>query len=306
MDPKVSICIPTYNEVEKLEILLISIRSQTFRDFEVIVSDDSTTQDVKDLLDNYGDLGIRYIHNSPSKGSPENWNHAISLAKGTWIKLMHHDDYFTDSGALLDFLHFSNLHPSADYIFCNTKLSRLENGNLIVSDYTVDQAILNHIKNHSAYLFPKNIMGSPSIGFHRKTMNVDFDKKLQWLVDVEYFIQILRKFNVFHINKPLVATIISKEQLSHRMSYNPDFELYELVYCYNKLSGNYDTKNRKIMRMRFIFFVNEFKLYRINQVKKHTKELSLPMFIKVFFVLASINIKIANSLFYRLNKYKLK
>ncbi len=306
MEPKVSICIPTYNQVDKLEILLDSIRVQTFRDFEVIVSDDSSTDDVKLLVDHYGDLQIRYFRNSPAKGSPENWNHSISLAKGDWIKLMHHDDYFTNSDALLDFLNFSNQYPSADYIFCNTKLSRLERGNLIVSDYIVDQAILNKIKNHSAYLFPKNIMGSPSIGFHRKTMNVDFDKKLQWLVDVEYFIQILRKFNVFHINKPLIATIISKEQLSYRMSYNPDFELYELVYCYNKLSGKFDTKNRKIMRMRFIFFVNEFKLYRINQIKKHTKELSLPMFIRVFSVLASINFKIANSLFYRLNTYHLK
>ena len=97
-------------------------------------------------------------------------------------------------------------------------------------------------------------MGSPSIGFHRKTMNVDFDKKLQWLVDVEYFIQILRKFNVFHINKPLIATIVSQEQLSYRMSYNPDFELYELVYCYNKLSGKYDANNRKIMRENTLVF----------------------------------------------------
>lgn len=306
MSPLVSICIPAYNQTDKLKFLLDSIRTQTFRDFEVIISDDSNCDNVAILCADYKDLPILYYRNQQSKGTPENWNHAISLANGIWIKLMHHDDYFTNADALLDFINFSNLHPSADYIFCNTKLSRLESGNLIVSDYIVDQAILKKIKNHSAYLFPKNIMGSPSIGIHRKTMNVDFDKKLQWLVDVEYFIQILRNFNVFHINKPLIATIISKEQLSYRMSYNPDFELYELVYCYNKLSGKYDANNRKIMRMRFIFFVNEFKLYRINQIKKHTKELSLPMFIKVFSVLASVNIKMANSLFYRLNTYQLK
>jgi glycosyltransferase involved in cell wall biosynthesis len=47
MNPKISICIPTYKQVDKLEVLLRSIDSQTFRDFEVIVSDDSPDMDVE-------------------------------------------------------------------------------------------------------------------------------------------------------------------------------------------------------------------------------------------------------------------
>ena len=85
MNPKVSICIPTYQQTDKLLTLFRTIEQQSFRDFEVIVSDDSIDNEVEDLCKSDFNFNIQYHRNTPSKGSPENWNASISLAHGEWI-----------------------------------------------------------------------------------------------------------------------------------------------------------------------------------------------------------------------------
>lgn len=95
--PLISICVPAYKNVVYLERLLGSIQSQTFHDFEVVITDDSPDNAVSELIDRYkAMLPIRYFRNDVALGSPANWNAAIGHAKGQWIKIMHDDDWFAD------------------------------------------------------------------------------------------------------------------------------------------------------------------------------------------------------------------
>ena len=116
MPPLVSICIPAYNQPDKLIYLLDSIRIQTFKNFEVIVSDDSSDNSVQQLCEQYSDLKIQYYKNTPSKGTPQNWTYSISKAEGEWVKIMHHDDYFADRHALEKFVEFADLHPDVELV----------------------------------------------------------------------------------------------------------------------------------------------------------------------------------------------
>ena len=61
--PKVSICIPAYNNVAEVKRLLESIQMQTFRDREIILTDDSTNEEIAKLVKSFGWEDIRYIHN---------------------------------------------------------------------------------------------------------------------------------------------------------------------------------------------------------------------------------------------------
>lgn len=303
MEPKVSICIPTYNQVDKLEILLDSIRIQTFRDFEVIVSDDSSTDDVKLLVNHYGDLQIRYFRNSPAKGSPENWNHAISLAKGDWIKIMHHDDYFVYPDSLNEFVkHGEEANLGIDFVFSATLLSYSDSE--IKNKYLINQNLLKNLNKQPALLFERNLIGSPSVCMYKRNLNISFDKSLIWLVDIEFYSRVILKHSILYIDKTLVSTIISTEQLSERMRNNPDYELYELFYCFNKLSGKLDRLNKKIFKQRILYFIKFFNIESSAQLLKHTKEQKVPSFLSLYFLMRRINPKIAFSIFYRLNKYR--
>src|SRR5665647_1729457 len=101
----VSICIPAYKRIADLEKLLDSIGRQTFKNFEVIITDDSPDDTVKNFCLNYHhEFELIYYKNTPPLGTPENWNEGIRKATGEWVKLMHDDDYFADDDSLALFV----------------------------------------------------------------------------------------------------------------------------------------------------------------------------------------------------------
>src|SRR5215469_11343388 len=97
LNPKVSICIPAFQQPTCLRRALDSVFFQTFKDYEVIISDDSTDNSVENVVREYNRerAGVKYHKNAVTKGSPENWNAAIELATGEYIKILHHDDCFS-------------------------------------------------------------------------------------------------------------------------------------------------------------------------------------------------------------------
>jgi glycosyltransferase involved in cell wall biosynthesis len=304
MSPLVSICIPTYNQPDKLIYLLDSIRSQTFTSFEVLVSDDSNNDSVEHLCRKYEDLNIRYIRNAPAKGTPENWNYAISQAKGTWIKIMHHDDYFYSESSLKKFVAYSNQHPEVEFIYCLTSI--LNHPSNRRAPYKIDTHILNAIVRIPAYLFHINVIGSPSVSFFRKADFESFNKNLKWLVDIEYYHRMILSKNVGRIDEMLVETIASESQLTRHMQGNPEFELTEFFYCYNTFYSNADRINRKILNMRMFNLIWLYDIKNKNELNRFAQGIQVPKVLRFYFYLRIINARIANSLAYRLHKFDVK
>src|SRR5690606_10656805 len=115
--PLISICIPAYKNEEYVKRLLDSISVQTFRDFEVIVTDDSRSTALQILCDSFRNrFPITYYANEAQLNTPGNWNRAISYAKGEWVKLMHDDDWFTGADSLQKFVEVAK-SQAVDFIF---------------------------------------------------------------------------------------------------------------------------------------------------------------------------------------------
>jgi glycosyltransferase involved in cell wall biosynthesis len=303
MNPKVSICIPTYQQADKLLILFRSIEDQSFRDFEVIVTDDSHDNEVADLCKSDFNFNIQYHRNTPSKGSPENWNTAISKAKGEWIKLIHHDDYFYNSESLAKFVEESDRFPETPYFYCGTSILDTHSSNQF--SYSVDPLIAHRISEFSAYLFPKNIIGSPSTTFFKRGINEFYDNSLVWLVDVEYYCRILKSNSVRKIDSLLIITAISEEQLSYKLKHNRPVRIYEFFYCYNKLIGDFNAINRKIMRHCMLDLFKEFQITSISDIKSSGYKNGIPFYASLFFAVYKFNPKFAFRLFYKLNHFEI-
>ena len=112
MNVKVSICIPAYNEPQLLHRSLRSICDQTYRSFEVVISDDSPDSTVETVVKQYNHaLAIRYYRNLVRKGTPENWNEAIRHAEGEYIKILHHDDWFSQPNSLRKYVELLDVNP---------------------------------------------------------------------------------------------------------------------------------------------------------------------------------------------------
>ncbi len=232
--PLISICIPAYKRTDFLKRLLHTIALQHFSNFEIIISDDSPGKEVQEVVEAFqSDLPIKYIHNAEPLGTPANWNKAISNASGEWIKLMHDDDCFVESSALQKFAKAIDENPDADFIFSAYR-NRHEHS-------TEDMPFVSRIrwkalKNSSASLLSKNIIGPPSTTLIKKSIHTTYDERLQWLVDIDFYIRVLTASKFCYIRERLIDIGINEEQVTNKSSRNPAIEIPEFFMVYEKLS----------------------------------------------------------------------
>ena len=93
-EPLVSICVPTYNGARYLRECLDSAVGQTFRAIEIVIVDDSSSDETPAIAEDYArtDDRVRLIRNPRRLGLVGNWNRSVELARGTWVKLLFQDD----------------------------------------------------------------------------------------------------------------------------------------------------------------------------------------------------------------------
>jgi len=225
--PYISICIPTYKNVSFLKRLLDSISIQTYRDYEVIISDDSPDNSVEKLVTSYKDkiAHIIYLSNSTPRGMPDNWNHAIAKSKGEWKKIMHDDDWFADEESLSLFAQAAQ-QSKASFIFSNYINKNLENAR--TKHVVFPRFKLASLERVPLLLMSGNLIGPPSVTMVHQKVLAKYNPQLHWLVDIDYYIQILLKKNeVVHINKELVYIGVNQEQITKAVKNNPAIEIGE-------------------------------------------------------------------------------
>ena len=107
MDPFVSVIVVTYNRAQYLADALDSIQRQTFKDYEIVLVDDGSTDNTKEIVERY--QGIRYIYQEHS-GISKARNTAVKAAKGKWIATLDSDDLWRED----------KLQKQVDYVRTHT------------------------------------------------------------------------------------------------------------------------------------------------------------------------------------------
>jgi len=80
--PKVSIILPTYNRAHLIGRAIKSVLNQTYRNFELIVIDDGSTDDTEMLVKSFEDKRIHYIKHQKNRGAAAARNTGLRLARG--------------------------------------------------------------------------------------------------------------------------------------------------------------------------------------------------------------------------------
>lgn len=231
----ISICIPAYKNGEFLERLLNNITIQTFKNFEVVVTDDSPGMEIETLCLGYQSvLPLKYYKNAEPLGSPENWNAAIKKASGEWIKLMHDDDWFANETSLQHFAEAAIKNKQCGFIFSGfTEVDSIKG---TTKDFIISQFYLNCLKKSSLTLFKKNFIGHPSTTLVKNNSEYYYDKNFKWVVDLDFYIRYLNTHNNFiAIRQPLVNIGLNNEQITKQVFRKPDVEIPELLGLYYKL-----------------------------------------------------------------------
>ena len=257
--PLISICIPAYKRINYLQKLLDSVSIQTYTDYEVIITDDSPDETVENFVENFHSIkNISYYKNIIVLGTPENWNESVRKANGTWIKLMHDDDWFDNENSLQIFYEATLQKPGCSFFFSAYK-NVYENSNVEKPVYLKPGGRLM-LWLSPLNLFKKQYIGNPSCTLIKRDINVFYDSHFKWVVDFEFYIRCLKKIKKFnYINKTVVKVGLNPEQVTGFSFRVPEIEIPENHLMLEKMGP-------RILRNVFVYDYY-WRLYRNLEIR---------------------------------------
>ncbi len=115
--PEVSVIIPTYNRANVLKRSVDSVLNQSYRDFELIIVDDASTDNTEVIVNKINDSHIRYVRLSTNGGPAQARNEGVRVAKGKYIAFQDSDDYWRTE-KLQKQMDFLKNNPEYLFVFC--------------------------------------------------------------------------------------------------------------------------------------------------------------------------------------------
>jgi glycosyltransferase involved in cell wall biosynthesis len=120
--PEVSVIVPNYNHAPYLQQRIDSILNQTFRDFELILLDDCSTDNSRPMLELYRNHPqvSHIVYNDKNSGTPfRQWQKGMALAKGKWLWIAESDDY-AEPAFLETLIQLTMSKPAAGIVYCSS------------------------------------------------------------------------------------------------------------------------------------------------------------------------------------------
>jgi glycosyltransferase involved in cell wall biosynthesis len=95
LSPLVSVCVPTYNYGRFLLDCIESVLDQTLSDWELVITDDASTDSTEEIVNSYAAVypRIRYLRNAQRLGMSANLKRATESARGRYLKMLCADDW---------------------------------------------------------------------------------------------------------------------------------------------------------------------------------------------------------------------
>ena len=216
--PLVLVLIPTFNRPKYFQIALESAINQTYRNLEIVISDNSTNDETKNLIQNYlsRDSRIKYFY-EPKFNADGNWNfcrqYQIKDSKSEYVNWLMDDDIFLPRKIELMMEVYRN---NPDVSIVTSLRYTINDEGKVTGNYG---ALANENSKHSGESVMKllfhtyhNYVGEPTTVLIKKKFLRDND--LCWsndepgffsIVDMSTWFQLLTKGNLFWINEPLSA-----------------------------------------------------------------------------------------------------
>jgi len=211
--PAVSVILPTYNRAYCLGRAVDSVLTQTFRDFELIVVDDGSTDETQELLAGYTDPRLRVIRQPENKGQSAARNAGILAANGKYIAFHDSDDEWLPEKLERQVEVLDSAPPDVGVVFCDHW--RFRNGertyypapNIQPEDGLVfERALDDGLKN----------IGTPTLLMRRACLEKSglFDENMNRSVDLDLCIRLAKHFRFQRMPEPLMNVYMTGDSIT--------------------------------------------------------------------------------------------
>lgn len=219
MAPSVSVVVPVYNGAEFIDATIQSILAQTFSDFELVVSDNASTDGTWEALQRYAaEPRVRLTRLDSTIPAADNFNHVTNLATGEFVKLVCADDVlYPDNlevlvreltahpSALLAVSSRDVIDPAGKIVLRNRGLAGLR------GEVSASEAVRRSV------VAGTNIYGEPPSALFRRAALIDaggWDRRFPYLMDLVTYCAVLLhgNGNLLAVPRPLWAFRLSGSQ----------------------------------------------------------------------------------------------
>jgi ADP-heptose:LPS heptosyltransferase/glycosyltransferase involved in cell wall biosynthesis len=205
--PKVSVLIPSFNYARFLPMAIESVLAQDFADFEILISDDASTDDSAAVIRRYAtrDPRIRGQFHPANVGMVANWNWCLQQARGDYVKYIFGDDCLASRHALGRMVAMLDAHPEAT-LSASARLVLDENAEVTGLWDEIHQPGVHHGPQVVARCLRanRNLVGEPSaVMFRRGAARRGFDPTMRQIVDLEMWFHLLLQGDLVYSPEPL-------------------------------------------------------------------------------------------------------
>ena len=246
--PDISVVIVAYNHAEYIGKAIQSVLDQTFGDFEIIVFDDGSRDNTKEIVSSFRDTRIKY-HYQENSGLPASGrNSGMKLATGKYISLMDGDDLW----------YRKKLEKSRKI------LETVEDIHLVC--HNEDILYKDKILRHTSYgpyqddmylrlLFKGNCLHTSAVTIRREVFfedNVRFceDKDLFAIEDYEYWLRLARKYKFYFLPDILGCYRVTEKGAFLSSNKSNSENMLRLLDRHFALLGHDDKKLQTMMKKR--------------------------------------------------------
>ncbi|MGA2261311.1 MAG: glycosyltransferase family A protein [Acidobacteriota bacterium] len=273
-DPKVTVCIPSHNHAKFIPEAIESILSQNFTNFELLIIDDHSDDDTRDLVGHYAnrDKRIHFKINPINIGMVPNWNLCLAEAKGEFIKPVFSDDLLSSQDALQMMVaqldadpNISLLGSARNLIDSNSRiiqvLAPLEGIGVQPGETVINRCLYEQ----------KNLIGEPTaVLFRRMDAQRGFLPYYKQIVDLEMWFHLLEKGKYAFINQPLCSFRIHPAQQTEKNA-NSLTALEDLFHLFDEyMTKPYVTLSA--LHKSYIRFDNVYKISKMRKAGLISKE----------------------------------
>ena len=191
-NPLVSVIIPTYNRDEFIGETIQSVLDQTFRDFEIIIIDDGSTDGTADVVKTFSDDRVKYIYQE-NRGRSNARNHGLKKAAGRYIAFLDSDDLYLPGKLELQVVYLCT-HFEVGMVYTSAYCINQE-GTLLSDSYRAN--VSGWIYKDIAFYVPVTIT-LPTVMARREVFDRVgcFDEKMERFEDTDMWRRIAKEFPI--------------------------------------------------------------------------------------------------------------
>ena len=289
-EPLISICIPTYNGSQFIEKCIESCLAQSYRNIEIIVCDDCSSDSIVNVLNPYlkKDYRITFYQNEKNLGLVGNWNKCMNYASGEYIKWLFQDDWM-DVNAIEEFVEIANkgydfivskrnfilneLATDEDKMYYSKKVKTLEN--YFNQDELGCYFPTSKIKDIVVSNIALNFIAEPSLIFFKRTLIKEvglYDHLFHQICDLEYNMRLASKVGVYVLNKPLCHFAIHAQSTTNANVNNKYFQLRfieQAYYAYKLIHHNSFKSIQNLFSLKQKLKLILYYKYRMHEAKRY-------------------------------------